>query len=187
MGIVGDSLTYLSKPSIERSLDHTWSYNIQAIEGRNIRSMTGPASQMIHGPTGPPTSVVINLGTNDVLEGNRNWQSDWNKLLSVVSPVHCEVLFTLNDFIDAYRRPRGATAQEFNRLIDQDRAADPSRVHIIDWNAAVQANHRAIAAAQLRGGPLPAPLIRGDGVHPAAAGQEWIARHIASTLDDSCR
>jgi lysophospholipase L1-like esterase len=142
---------------------------------------------MMHGPAGRPANVVINLGTNDVLQGNRHWHSDWNRLLSDASTAHCEVLFTLNDFIDAYRRPGGATAEEFNRVIDQVRAADPSRVHVIDWNAAVEANHRAIAAAQLRRGVLPAPLIRGDGVHPAAAGQEWIARHIASTLDDWCR
>jgi lysophospholipase L1-like esterase len=57
-------------------------------------------------------------------------------------------------------------------MIEMAHDADPSRVHVIDWNAAVHADFG---------------LIELDGVHPTHKGERWIALHIASTLRDVCR
>jgi hypothetical protein len=107
--------------------------------------------------------------------------------MSDTSQVPCEVLFTINQFADAYSRAGGPKAEDINRAISEARQADPSRVHIIDWNGAVEANHRAIAAAQSAHTKLPAPLIRRDGIHPTPQGGMWIAQHIRAELYGVCR
>ena len=130
-------------------------------------------SKIIKGPDGPPHSIVINLGTNDVIQSNRHWRSDWQTLMSDTAAVPCEVLFTVNDIADAYiRRPGGPTAQDINRLIsDAHQQADPTRVHVIDWNGEVKATGSVISRGNPSGG----------------LGQQWIGAHIARTLDQDCR
>jgi hypothetical protein len=173
VGIVGDSITFISKPSIERDLKG-WHYDIQAQKGKTIPQMTPfMESRILKGPDGPPHSIVINLGTNDVIQSNRNWKSDWQTLMSDAATVPCEVLFTVNDIADSYiRRPGGPTAQDINRLIARAQQADPSRVHVIDWNAEVKATGSVISL---------------EGIHPVAFGQQWIGAHIARVLNQDCR
>jgi lysophospholipase L1-like esterase len=173
VGIVGDSITFLSEPSIEGDLKG-WHYDIQAQKGKTIADMTPVMeSKIIKGPDGPPHSIVINLGTNDVIQSNRHWRSDWQTLMSDTAAVPCEVLFTVNDIADAYiRRPGGPTAQDINRLVSRAQQADPTRVHVIDWNGEVKATGSVISL---------------EGIHPVAYGQQWIGAHIARTLDQDCR
>jgi hypothetical protein len=173
VGIVGDSITFLSTPSIEHDLKG-WQYNIQAQKGKTIPDMLPVLeSRIMKGPGGPPHSVVINLGTNDVIHSNRHWLSDWHTLMADTAAVPCEVLFTINDIADAYiRRPGGPTAQDINRLIVRAHQADPTRVHVIDWNAEVRATGSVISL---------------EGVHPATVGQQWIGAQVARTLDRDCR
>jgi lysophospholipase L1-like esterase len=188
VGIVGDSITYLSRPAIIRAIGG-WHYDIQAEEGKTIADMTPLLEADIIGePGGPPHSLFVNLGTNDVVHRNPDWLASWRTLMGDTSSVRCEVLFTINQFADAYHRPGGPSAEDINQVIHQAEHVDPSRVHIIDWNAAVQANHRAIVSAQAAGDRrLPPPLIRADGIHPTPEGSEWIAQHIRSALQGVCR
>ena len=144
-------------------------------------------SKIIRGSDGPPHSLFVNLGTNDVVHRNRTWLSSWDTLMADTSHTPCLVLFTINQFADAYSRAGDPKAEDINRAIAAAHDADPSRVHVIDWNAAVLANHHAITAAQAKRTPLPAPLIRRDGIHPTAQGSAWIAQHIRSTLNGVCR
>ncbi|MGD0314140.1 MAG: SGNH/GDSL hydrolase family protein [Acidimicrobiales bacterium] len=187
VGVVGDSITYLSRAAIAHAIS-AWPYRIEAVEGKTIADMTPLLeSKIMKGSDGSPHSLFINLGTNDVVHRNRNWLTSWNTLMADTSHVPCEVLFTINQFADAYSRPGDPKAEAINRAIVGAHEADPSRVHIIDWNAAVLANHHAITAAQAAGTKLPAPLIRRDGIHPTPQGGLWIARHIRSELNGVCR
>lgn len=187
VGIVGDSITYLSEPAIAAALKGT-DYDVQAIEGRTIAEMSPiMEDRIIKGPGGPPHALFVNLGTNDIIRGDGSWIGAWRTLMAETAAVPCEVLFTMNPFVGAYVHPGGPTVQDVNRAIAAAQRADPSRVHVIDWGAAVQANHDSIAAAQARGAPLPAPLIGRDGIHPTSAGRQWIAHHIASALVTDCR
>lgn len=145
-------------------------------------------SRIIKGPDGPPHSIFINLGTNDIVRANPDWRSAWNRLMTDTASIPCEVLFTINPFVNSYAHGDGPTVQDINGAIAEEHAAQPTRVHIIDWGAAVRADHAAIHAAQAEGSThLPPPLIRADGIHPTVQGQRWIAQHIESTLDTVCR
>ena len=173
VGVVGDSITFLSTPSIERDL-RGWHYNIQALKGMTIASMTPVMEKrIIKGPHGPPHGIVINLGTNDVISGSAHWRSDWQRLMADTANVPREVLFTISDIVNSYiKRPGGPTAQDINRIIFEAHLAYPSRVHVIDWNAEVEAT---------------GSVIRFDGVHPNTLGQQWIGAHISRTLNQNCR
>lgn len=179
VGIVGDSITYLSEPTIAHAL-RGWRYDIQAVPGRDVPQMIPlMESQIIKSPDGPPHSLVIDLGTNDVVHDNLNWAADWRTLMADTAEVPCLVLFTINTVADGdgldsrHQRQQGSpTAQDLNRLIAAARNAGPARVHVIDWNAAV---HRDGA------------LVLPDGIHPTVLGRKWIAQHIELTLSSVCR
>jgi hypothetical protein len=51
---------------------------------------------------GPPESLFINLGTNDIIHGNRHWETDWNTLMKDTATVPCRVIFTISTVVDAY-------------------------------------------------------------------------------------
>ena len=155
---MGDSITYLSRPAIDKALGG-WQYTIEAKEGKTIANMTPlMESKIIRGSDGPPHSLFVNLGTNDIVHRNRTWLSSWDTLMADTSHTPCLVLFTINRFADAYSRPGDPKAEDVNRAIAAAHDADPSRVHVIDWNAAVLANHHAIAAAQAPADTTPGPV-----------------------------
>ena len=172
VGIVGDSITNRSVTSIRSDVKGAH-LEIEALNGHTVRSMTPYAeSDIMKAPDGPPQSIFINLGTNDIIHSNPRWESDWITLMKDTASVPCTVLFTISSVVDAYgHHPPGPTSQDFNRVIENAHRADPSRVHIIDWNAAVHADFG---------------LIELDGVHPTRKGEAWIGQHIASTLKDVC-
>jgi len=172
VGVVGDSITALSDSQIVKAI-HGSHLVVEARSGETIRYMTPWAeAHIMKGPNGPPRSIFINLGTNDILQGNRHWLRNCNTLMKDTSSVPCEVLFTLNTVIDAYVQPGAPTAVQFNRTIEMEQKADPTRIHVIDWSRAVHADFG---------------LISLDGVHPPLKGQEWIAQHIATTLNNVCK
>jgi lysophospholipase L1-like esterase len=172
VGVVGDSITNRSVTSIRSDVEGVH-LEIEALNGHTVRAMTPYVeSDIMKGPGGPPHSIFINLGTNDIIHGNPQWESNWNTLMKDTASVPCTVLFTISTVVDAYgHHPPGPTSQDFNRVIENAHKADPSRVHVIDWNAAVHADFG---------------LIELDGVHPTSKGEAWIGRHIASTLKDVC-
>ncbi len=139
VGIVGDSITYFSEPAIHQTLTG-WHYEIQAERGKTIADMTPLlVSNILHGPGGPTRAIVVNLGTNDVLYGNRHWLSDWDTLMADTSHTSCLVLFTISEVLNNFIRFGGPTPAQINSVIEGDHDADPTRVHIIDWSAAVHA------------------------------------------------
>ncbi|MGD0314139.1 MAG: SGNH/GDSL hydrolase family protein [Acidimicrobiales bacterium] len=171
VGIVGDSITQHSDGSI-RSTVKGVHLEIEALPGHTVRAMTPYVeSDIMRGPDGPPQSIFINLGTNDVIRRNPHWKSDWDTLVKDTASVPCKVFFTVSTVVDAYGHRPGPTSEDFNRVIESAHDADPSHVHIIDWNAAVHADFA---------------LIEPDGVHPTRKGELWIAQHIGSTLRDVC-
>jgi hypothetical protein len=172
VGVVGDSITQRATTDL-RSTVKGVHLEIEALPGHTVRSMTPYVeSDIMHGPDGPPQSIFINLGTNDIIHSNPDWETNWNTLMKDTASVPCKVLFTISSVVDAYgHHPPGPTSEDFNRVIESAHDADPAHVHIIDWNAAVHANFG---------------LIELDGVHPTHEGEAWIARHIGSTLKNVC-
>ena len=73
----GDSITVLATPAIHQLLDPSYDVNVLAVIGIRINQSL-PALQSalkLH-----PDAVVVNLGTNDALQGGEHpgWVSGWD-------------------------------------------------------------------------------------------------------------
>ena len=164
----GDSITGLSEPDLQATLEPTYQINLFYHNGWRI-AQVAPAVTIQVTSTPPPDAVVINLGTNDLIQQNSTWQADYNSMFATVQNVPCVVLFNINRLVDDYNPNGTITAEQMNAYLDELASAHPN-VHIIDWDAAVQAD---------------VSLLTADYVHPSASGEQWIADNTKMALD-SC-
>ena len=97
---VGDSITVLATPAIHQLLDPKYDVEILAVIGIRInKSLPALESALkFH-----PDAVVVNLGTNDALQGGVHpaWLSSWDKLIRITRNTPCVVLTTVNPAADA--------------------------------------------------------------------------------------
>src|ERR1700684_3954649 len=63
VGVIGDSITYLSDSNIKSDFTTNYAYDIRAFPGARISDMLSQFQQVI---AEGPDDLVINLGTNDV-------------------------------------------------------------------------------------------------------------------------
>ena len=164
----GDSITALSASDLQATLEPTYQINLYDQAGWRI-AQVAPAVTIQVTSTPPPDAVVINLGTNDVIQQTLTWQADYNSMFASVQNDPCVVLFNINRIIDNYNPNGTVTAEQINAYLASLASAHPN-VHIIDWDAAVQAN---------------ISLLTFDFIHPSPAGQQWIADQTKMALD-SC-
>ena len=173
--IVGDSITVFAHDEISHALRGHYSVTTSAVFGQRIDEML-PALR--HDLTKHPRAVVLNLGTNDVLQGrlHPDWQTGFRTMISMVSHVPCVVLTTISTVTTTSPIPDAAAepqvASEINGAILKTAASHPN-VHVIDWNQAVN-------------GPNGLSLLIPDRVHPSDAGSRVLAVQIRHTLDSSC-
>lgn len=171
--IAGDSITCLSQPDLAATLTPMYQVNIYCHGGYRIDQIAPHLAQQV-ADSPPPDVVVINAGTNDVIYGSTNWRSSYDAIFHIAGR-RCIVLFTLNRLIDTYvPAGRVPSAEQVNAEIAALAASHPNVV-VVDWNAAVQADIRLMAA----------PGKYGDYVHPVAKGEQWIADHTKAAAD-SC-
>jgi lysophospholipase L1-like esterase len=173
--IVGDSITVFAHDEISHALRGHYSVTTSAVFGQRIDEML-PALR--HDLTKHPRAVVLNLGTNDVLQArlHPDWQTGFHTMISMVSHVRCvalttiSTLLTTSPILDAAAEPQ--VASEINGAIVETAASHPN-VHVIDWNQAVH-------------GPNGLSLLIPDRVHPSDAGSRVLAVEIRHTLDSNC-
>jgi hypothetical protein len=92
VAVVGDSITYLSSPYIERTLKSD-GYAIRAKESQ-IMAQVYPYLQSLVGTS--PYGWIIELGTNDARSGIANWATAFNQEVSTLTSQRCVVLDTVN-------------------------------------------------------------------------------------------
>jgi hypothetical protein len=184
--IVGDSITYLSEPAIATALTGQ-NYQVAAIEGKRIGDMM-PYAVAFAGAH----NMVINLGTNDAIGSDRHWLTAWQTLMADTASAPCLILFTVSEET-AIWQPTIPIAKRLDSRINALRQAEPGRIRVIDWNAAVRASLAGeginpdggiTVLQQLNaleaGGPK--GLVVQDAIHPTAVGSTWIANAIAAEL-----
>lgn len=167
-GIVGDSITVLSTPDIESDIAPTYAYQVQAHNGYTIAQGEVELNTIDTDSEGSPVDVVINLGTNDALQQNPNWQTDWNNLIAEADPAGCVILTTLRPILD-YQQPV-PIAEDLNRAIASLVQSDP-HFHELDWATFSDDNPQDISP---------------DAVHPNAQGQDDYASMVSWALHQYC-
>jgi len=169
VAIVGDSITVSSTSQIQDALEDRYTTDIHARAGQRIGQMLVD----LHGALAEhPNAVVVNLGTNDVLQGDTQWRASFDRMIAALADQPCVEITTISTRVTGWVAIP-AIAGQINRAIAETVAAR-AQFHILDWNAAVHTSD----------GPL---LLVADHVHPSATGETRLASLIRSALDRNCR
>jgi lysophospholipase L1-like esterase len=166
VAVIGDSITVLSAVAIQKQLgDHP---NIQAELGKRIDEMLPALRDALQKK---PDAVVVNLGTNDVLQGtiHPDWRPGFLQLVQALEHTDCAVLVNINTTA-TNRSARPEFAPQINAAIAKA-AETHDNFHVIDWDAIVHA-------------PGGDALIQPDTIHPTGPGAQRLAREIRHTLAD---
>ncbi len=160
VAILGDSITRLSSDSLHAALDDDYSVHIVGKPGARVDEMQAEATLLARGR---PDKVIINLGTNDAIQGYpaASTRHNLEQLLDTFDAARCVVFVTIDEALEVYGSPRRAGARAVNVQIRQIADGRPD-VKIVDWNRIV-AEHGGILTLTI------------DGVHPNARGQKLLA------------
>src|SRR2546421_1254098 len=157
VAIVGDSITVSSTPQIKHALEGRYTTDIHARPGQRIDQMLVD----LHGVLAErPTAVVVNLGTNDVLQGDTRWRRSFDRMIAALGGQPCVEITTISTRVTGWVAIP-AIAGQINRAIAET-AASRAQFHIVDWNAAVHTGDGT-------------QLLVADHVHPSAAGKARLA------------
>jgi hypothetical protein len=176
VGLVGDSITVLADEtwgSFDRGLVDAFYIDVRARSSQRIDQMQPGLDELLASRQGAPTNVVINLGTNDMMQNFSNWEQSFDVMWASVADRPCVVYVTVREVSD---RPIGT---EINAKIRQMEAAHPN-VRVYDWNADVI----ALSDAYLADPETVAPPMF-DPVHPTSAGTDAMTGGIRRALE-SC-
>ena len=170
VAVVGDSITVLAGRDIAKDLHTRYHTDIQAQLGQRIDQMLPAlARQLRH----HPHAVVVNLGTNDMLQAqiHPDWQSGFIRLVSMVASSPCVVFVTISS-LGRSNISEPAVAGAINAAIARA-VLDHHNFHVVDWNALVHS-------------PNGLSLLIPDKIHPSAEGSQRLASAIRGALEHRC-
>ena len=189
VGIVGDSITNFSGcthtgvttcltpftdymgGSIGDAFEDSYAVFMDAWSGQEIATMEPYVAQLA---SDGDHVIIVELGTNDAIDGNPNWQADYLQVLSDVADTSCVVLVTAPLFADTlYANANGGDRLDIAAELDA----------LIGLAVDANSNMRLVDYAQhLRD----TPDFSADGIHPTSlASQQWVADQYRSAAD-SC-
>jgi hypothetical protein len=150
VAIIGDSISEIATPDLTRAL-RQYNLYIDAVGGTK---MAEHLAKIEHLETdGQSRDWVIELGTNDVLSDNPNWEADFANEVAALQAQSCVVLVTVN--------PRlGSISLAINEAIAGAVAAHPN-FHALDWGS-IELNK--------------SKWLLTDGIHPSKSGSAELAR-----------
>lgn len=167
--ILGDSITAQSSDTLRAALSD-YTLNIQAIGGLRTDQLQSAAEKAA---TSHPKQVIINLGTNDVLQGKDLDQVKANleKMVSTFSDADCIHVVTLNTHMVISTGPKEPELKAANDAIDQIIASHPN-VSKIDWNKIVEDSNDASGHE----------TVTVESIHPNAKGKLLLTKAYADAL-----
>lgn len=172
VAIMGDSITVVSEDALRKKLaDFTLDFH--AISGLRTDQLQGAAERAA---ASRPKQVIINLGTNGVLQGRsvEQMKADLDTMITTFSSAECIHVVTLNARMMTRADPGNSTARGVNDAIEDLVAAHPN-VDKIDWNKVVESNERTGKNA-----------VTLDTIHPNAKGKLLLAEAYAKATRN-CR
>jgi hypothetical protein len=160
--------TNVGAGALARIMQGRYALRVRAADGQRIDQMLNDVRAFA---TASPTIMAVDLGTNDALQGNTNWQASFGQLLDVLLPLQCVVLTTVSEQTNYLDPTHAQVGQQINDAIASAQRAHPN-VHVVDWKAAVNEQGTNFAA---------------DAFHPTtSAAQDWLATQYLEVAD-SCR
>jgi LPXTG-motif cell wall-anchored protein len=154
---VGDSLGVGSDPPL-RQLLPTWAITSDVLKNRTTSVGVG----IIDRQPSLPSSLVVELGTNDSPDQSARFAGYVRHVLQLAGPKRCVV------WVNIHRPPyNGISYAGFNRVLDQIAGAS-SNLAVVDWNGMVNSGQAQVA---------------GDGVHATPAAYQARAAAIAQALE----
>jgi hypothetical protein len=177
VGVIGDSITGVSQSSIESAIGGEYGYTVEDFGGVTFVSGASLERDVLSNPSGPPTDIIVNFGTNDVAQGDV-WQPAFAVDMQILSSAQCIVLVNVSTYADELAAGQ-PVAEAINQAIDQQVASSPSKFHLIDWNGFI---HEGTNSATLLG----PTSVYGLNVHPNVTGQADLAQMYLQALHDDC-
>jgi len=172
VAMVGDSITENSEAALRDAIGKGYKVNLRARGGYRVQEMEPYAIEL---STTGPEQVVINLGTNDVLQ---SWPLDesiatFDRMVKSFSGATCVHVVTINEQMSAERAPgvheRAAAFNERLRQVAADNGVD-----VIDWATTVNDD---VAAGSKKGG------LTTDSIHPNSLGKHELGSMISNALN----
>ncbi len=167
--VAGDSITNLSTVDIRAAFSDAYNSRVEGFPGETIAQVTPFVQAQV---ATQPTASIVNLGTNDMGTNNQNWQHDLDQVVSIVGSVPCVEFVTIYAEYYANMTPPNTIGAQINAYLVNTVVPQHSNVHIVDWDAAVNADPSLISSF--------------DHVHPTPAGRAWIASHLRSAVGTDC-
>lgn len=176
VAFVGDSITLLSAGQLRARLGDDYALKIDATSGRRVDEQMGAAAAAVARDN---NQVLINLGTNDVMQGDVDIAASAQHLEQMVAmfpDATCIHLVTVSDQVRNTGVAPDAVAGRAAVINDAIRAmaAQDPRVTVIDWDQRVR------DYMQANGGATPTE----DSIHPDDAGREILVDGYEAALED---
>jgi lysophospholipase L1-like esterase len=155
--VLGDSITDHGQRQLRDTIGPLYALSVEGQDNFRADELI-PAAQ--RWATRDFQQVVVNLGTNDVVQG---WPTDMTsdtlaQLVSYFPGARCIHLTTVNaDIGDAAVERAEAVNERLREIANED-----PRIHIVDWSAIVE--EEAAQGVQ----------VTSDGVHPTKEGQQLL-------------
>jgi len=166
--VLGDSITDHGQRQLNEQLGPLYTLSIEGQDNFRIDEEIPAAERWA---TRPFQQVVVNLGTNDAVQG---WPTDQSlasldRLVSLYPNAACIHLTTVNEHVRGRAADGPARAAAINEAIRSMADADP-RIRVVDWNALVA--HSIANDVDLTT----------DGVHPNEPGQELLTQGYENSM-----
>jgi lysophospholipase L1-like esterase len=169
--VLGDSITALGTNQLNSSLGSDYHLTINGHFGARVSDQENDAAFLaaLHAK-----QVIINLGTNDVLNGVPTGQTtlELQQMVQKFQGADCIHLVTVNVNIRKGAQTMKPQAEALNTEINKLASAN-SNVNVIDWNSI---DAPTVDATHPNGLTI-------DGVHPTADGQKQLVDAYSTALD----
>ena len=169
VAVVGDSITERGQAVLVDVLGPTWPLAIDGRSGYRVAEQQPAAEELARQD---PSQVVVNLGSNDVLQGAdlERAAAELRTMIATFPRAACIHLVTINEHMVSGLGSRTDAAVELNAAIASIAAEDP-RIDLVDWAAAVEQDEAGSDG----------PLVP-DTIHPSRRGQLLLAGLYADAL-----
>lgn len=176
VAVLGDSITSLDTEALEADLGDGYRFTISGNFGMTTEQVRPEVEALAERSF---DQVIINLGTNDVLQG-RSAQHAVDVIAQYVAmfdSARCLHVVTVNEHMENQRDGQATAegARQFNEAL-RAFAESQDRVTVIDWNA--------VAAQNLTSSEPPTSTLTSDSVHPTPEGNQALNGLYADALGD---
>lgn len=167
--LFGDSITVLVADTVKAEVGNRYHVEVSGTWGARIDEEADSAADLAGED---PAQVIINLGTNNLLQHHDITASieDLSGILDTFSDVGCIHVVNLNEHINRLGEDLGPAAVAFNEKLRQ-LAARRLDTTVIDWNKIVVDN-----AAE--------GIMSDDGIHPNSKGLKVLAKAYSDALSN---